>query len=299
LDPSYAPQKPNGDGWPLVIFSSGLWGCCEMYTQLCREIASAGAIVVAIEHEDGSGIYAQNAKTGETIPYNEPPPDWMKSSDAAIADFRHPFLEQHAAEITATVATLVAAAQGMAGQAVEDMEASDGALAAVLRYGDPEHLVLVGHSFGAAGVVRYLRHLRERRQRYPCTGVLLMDAWMQPLVAEDIDYGVQVPFALLQSETWGVSDGLNTMVRASGPNFLGGWSVVGTLHQWVSESHFFGPRWLLRRNGVMGPGKYARYAHATFNMTILIIRTLLEPSLGAQLCERAESINPDVLIAML
>jgi len=33
----------------------------EMYTQLCMHLASLGYVVVALEHEDGSGAYAEAA----------------------------------------------------------------------------------------------------------------------------------------------------------------------------------------------------------------------------------------------
>ena len=46
------PPLAAEDGkWPLVLFSHGLGGCEEMYSQLCSFIASYGYIVVAVEHE--------------------------------------------------------------------------------------------------------------------------------------------------------------------------------------------------------------------------------------------------------
>merc|ERR1712224_489354 len=82
-----------------------------MYTQFCRELASAGAIVIAIEHEDGSGLFAKNASTGEIITYVNNPDDLDKDDSKALAAFRHPFLEKRADELTATVASVAAAAE--------------------------------------------------------------------------------------------------------------------------------------------------------------------------------------------
>ena len=45
---------------PTVIFSHGLGGNCDNYSQLCGDIASHGYIVIAMEHEDGSGSYAKS-----------------------------------------------------------------------------------------------------------------------------------------------------------------------------------------------------------------------------------------------
>lgn len=56
----------NGHKWPLVIFSHGLGGCEEMYSQLCCFLASHGHVVVVLEHEDGSGCHASNVD-GEQV----------------------------------------------------------------------------------------------------------------------------------------------------------------------------------------------------------------------------------------
>mmetsp|Transcript_110 Transcript_110/g.109 ORF Transcript_110/g.109 Transcript_110/m.109 type:complete len:90 (+) Transcript_110:162-431(+) len=40
-----------------IVFSHGYSGFCQLYTCLCRELASAGYIVFSMGHQDGSGIY--------------------------------------------------------------------------------------------------------------------------------------------------------------------------------------------------------------------------------------------------
>ena len=54
-DAAPAPSR----GWPLVVFSHGMYGCAMSYSSLCAEMASHGAVVVALEHKDGSAVYSE------------------------------------------------------------------------------------------------------------------------------------------------------------------------------------------------------------------------------------------------
>merc|ERR1712118_198449 len=60
-------------GLPVIIYTHGIGGCQEMYTQFCRELASCGAVVVAIEHEDGSASFAEDSDE-QIICFKRPPP---------------------------------------------------------------------------------------------------------------------------------------------------------------------------------------------------------------------------------
>lgn len=50
------------------MFSHGLLGGIEMYSQICVEMASYGAVVISLEHEDKSAARARDAD-GNIIPY--------------------------------------------------------------------------------------------------------------------------------------------------------------------------------------------------------------------------------------
>ena len=41
----------DAGGWPLVLFSHGLYGCAAGYSGLCAEVCSHGSVVVALEHK--------------------------------------------------------------------------------------------------------------------------------------------------------------------------------------------------------------------------------------------------------
>ena len=83
--------------FPIVVFSHGLGGSMEMYTQLCQHIASYGYIVVAMEHEDGSACYAETVE-GQAIPYQRPPYDTSYTREKVV-HFRRPFLNQRVKEV--------------------------------------------------------------------------------------------------------------------------------------------------------------------------------------------------------
>eukprot|EP00961_Rhodomonas_salina_P223951 3028491-Rhodomonas_salina.1 len=88
-------SPPDGRGWPVIIFSHGLAGHADMYTDLCRSLSSFGYVVIAMEHEDGSGTYASN-KEGEIIRYKRP--DNTPYSREKVTRFRAPFLQQRVEE---------------------------------------------------------------------------------------------------------------------------------------------------------------------------------------------------------
>jgi len=61
--------------YPLIIFSHGLAGTRNTYSNYCAALAAAGNVVLAIEHRDGSGPAVvnpnpdPNAKHGELMTY--------------------------------------------------------------------------------------------------------------------------------------------------------------------------------------------------------------------------------------
>jgi hypothetical protein len=84
------------EGWPVIVFSHGLAGCADMYTDLCRCLASFGYIVIALEHEDGSGVHAAGA-SGQFIRYKRP--DSTPYSREKVTRFRAGFVEQRVTEM--------------------------------------------------------------------------------------------------------------------------------------------------------------------------------------------------------
>lgn len=289
IDPPGAPLTGDAGKWPIIVFSSGIWGCCEMYTQLIRELASFGAIVVALEWEDASGIYAVNGSTGEAIPYSVPPFD--DPTDEDICGFRRPFLEQRDRDLDHAAATLKAMAAGSAG---------DSPLAAVLSLGDPDKLLLAAHSFGATGAVHYLHGLKGREVTCPFIGAVLADVWWQPLLPGVQHSELPVPFALFLSGEWtgkwGRPETQEALIQANSSKCMFAATAPGTLHQFVSESHNWLPQWLGQRIGIMGTAQHVRSYQAVVRAMQLAIESILDPSQASSARERVASIDAEVLL---
>ena len=133
------------EGWPVVLFSHGLFGSMEEYSTICREVASHGFIVIAPEHEDGSASYAEKAANSDSadecdrnlhspqskidivfaadvmdsncVPYDEKkfeevaipytkPNGVVYADKQSVVDFRKPFLKKRCQEMMDLVAAL-------------------------------------------------------------------------------------------------------------------------------------------------------------------------------------------------
>ena len=95
----YEEGCPRNQKLPVLLFSHGIGGNCEIYSQLCADIADAGFVVVALEHEEGSASYAMNSN-GDEIFYKFPPKD-MPYTREKVVKFRETFLEQRKREVEA------------------------------------------------------------------------------------------------------------------------------------------------------------------------------------------------------
>lgn len=272
LDKALAPQRAAAVGWPLIVFSSGLFGCCEMYTQFCRDLASRGAIVLALEHEDGSGIFALDGVTGEKIPYKTPPFD--NPTGEQIRDFRRPFLEQRAEALAASIEAIKAAAACAIKPASVATDAE--ALASVLGGADLNSALHVGHSFGAASVVHHLASLGGREPFF--AGAAVLDLWGRSLPLEHRGAKLPVPFVQLLSEEF-VRDGLAKASQVLAAANMGGCLATaflpGTRHQWISESHNWLPQPLARRAMIQGSRPHPQSFHETADVVWSCLQRLL------------------------
>lgn len=292
VDAPRIPEPPLGQvrgenrGWPVVIFSSGLHGSLEMYTQLGREVAALGAIFLAIEHEDGSGLYAVDARSGQPIPYTKPPAGYT-GRRAELVRFRQPQLKTRVAELYAVVAYLRRAALNPeVGEAQASLDQNSMLLRQVVQFADPESIVIMGHSFGAAGVVLALQNGLRRYTR----GAVLFDPWLSVISERRIRGGMPVPYAVFISEEW---DGfphemrhLRQLLQGSSRGVaIGAIRVAGTRHQWIADSTLWLPRPILRRLGSVGPGDCGRAHAATVRAVGLALEELLGTGRTDETCD--------------
>lgn len=284
IDAPLRPAKPESSKkWPVAVFSSGLWGSCEMYTQFCRDLASLGVIVLALEHEDGSGIWATSG-TGEPIPYKDPP------SGSTIPEFRAPQLDQRASD-------LAAAAFAIQNIAQSEATSSTSLLAEVLHTGDANDLLFVGHSFGAAGMLTYLRDLAEKGLECPYGSALIMDLWTEPLPDAVLSHKPQIPIAhIVSTEFWEdkpeIRTGMDKVHEAAAEQCHAAVHITGTLHQWISETQLLMHSFLLRKAGMMGPGGYHACREATMKAASAMLASFRHPASQAGLRETLANLDP-------
>ena len=166
---------PRQEGWPLVIFSHGMYGCASSYSALCAEIASHGAVVVALEHKDGSAVYSETDDGDVTGHVNGQ--DTEDQVDRRVDEI---------GAVLECVNDVVAEAQRGERGAVRDLSSSIEELPTV----DTSRVAFVGHSFGGATALRAAAKLeREGRSTSAAAGaprkaapsvsaVVALDPWI-------------------------------------------------------------------------------------------------------------------------
>ncbi|OEU19515.1 hypothetical protein FRACYDRAFT_235572 [Fragilariopsis cylindrus CCMP1102] len=148
--------------FPLLLFSHGLGGNMELYTELCAMIASYGYIVVAIEHEDGSASYAASSASSASfdddekkvkeqekqIPYQQPFSNAkVPYSRQKVLDMRTPMLEQRVNELQQIYNYM---ATTTTNENDVPVPSSSELVQKIISITNLDELHLVGHSFGGA-----------------------------------------------------------------------------------------------------------------------------------------------------
>ena len=229
--------------FPVVVFSHGLGGCLEMYTTLCQQVASYGYFVVAVEHEEGSGAYAQAATDGTEIYYRRP--DDTPYSRQKVLNFRRPFLEQRVKEIQQTLDYL---------RTYGSHSATTTLLEKVLRGADTEKGVhLLGHSFGGATMVKVAQELNHKDNNLRT--ISLLDCWAFALDDATLKKGCgTLPAFNILSHAWLTNPETEQVVELlqSHQSSLASYSCPDSVHASFSDASLWFPRWIARRVGILG-----------------------------------------------
>ena len=272
-------QRSSGAGatrWPVIIFSHGLAGCADMYTDLCRSLASFGYIVIALEHEDGSGVHATRISDGRVIRYTRP--DSTPYSREKVTTFRAGFLQHRVSEISSILRALHAAAA----EDGEDRSAGAGGagaqLRAVLRAADVEQVALVGHSFGAAGVYAAAKELGVQ---YHFRLAALLDPWAFALPDAALHDTPPVPLVSVLSEAWTCNDevfAVDSLLDAANAaaRLDGSYSIKGSVHQSFADTQCWLPGALGAKLGMKGRAEVRGSTHA-----------LVAEAIHAHICDAA------------
>ena len=261
--PVLTPPTTQENGWPLVIFSHGTWGSCEMYTSLCRSLASFGFVVVALEHEDGSGCYATR-RSGQVVKHTDPV---VKGN----AGERPSMLQHRMDELDHALKSVSAAAPRTGARAADDAAT----LGAILAACDRRQTALMGHSFGGATMARAAQTLTGRHA-IACT--VMLDTWLGALPSDAIAAAVPVPSLSIDSESWAASGGYHRSPMFAASRAAVAFVAPGTVHQSFSDSQLWAPSPLARRMAALGRAERRHRTHdAVARLASTFIRQCLTP----------------------
>ena len=60
-------KPPPAGGWPVAVFSHSLTGWRHVNSSLCAELASHGAVVIHMEHADGTACLCTSSEDGRVL----------------------------------------------------------------------------------------------------------------------------------------------------------------------------------------------------------------------------------------
>ncbi|KAI0872264.1 phospholipase A2 [Hypoxylon argillaceum] len=211
--PLLQPTTPNSR-WPTMVFSHGLGGSRNAYSQIVGSLASHGIVVFCPEHRDGSAIASvirvpyqqQNRFFGRnpkrTVPYTQ------ISHDATdeVHELRNAQLRIRLWELGLIHEAILSVDDGGKLMNLNKSTPSLDHFSGRLHVVDPGSIIFAGHSFGAASVVQFLKSVfyagrpeLEKmevplyapnwespicRQVTPQNVTMLLDMWCFPLLAK-------------------------------------------------------------------------------------------------------------------
>lgn len=196
----------NGDSFgtkanPVIIFSHGLAGHQHMYSHFAADLASMGAIVICVQHTDGSACFALTPPEGNRgdIPVSHQRGIPYEIAPADDAENGFPFRQtQLKAKRTPELSRVIEFATGAALRTLLGVS-QDSERGAV-------PVTLIGHSFGGTTVVstaaRAATVIREK-----IASVVALDLWTEPLANDEFNTALQQnaslpPLLLLDSQHW-------------------------------------------------------------------------------------------------
>ena len=173
------PLIPSGTGLPVMIFSHGLVGSRNTYSQWCGSMAAHGIFVAAIEHRDGSApatIVHAGTKKQYTIPYRKIP-----VYDEETKNYRAMQLAQRTFEVSKLVALLRDINHGKKVNVIAEGNALLDMFKGTLNT-ERGKFIMAGHSFGAATAVAACKDKETISGDYSLKdefqAAIMLDIWM-------------------------------------------------------------------------------------------------------------------------
>ena len=209
---------------PLVLFSHGLFGTSDHYSKVCGDFASLGAVVIAFEHEDGSGSYAN--VNGKPLYYESP--GGAAYTRENVLRFRGKQLAKREEELRAVLDIVLG---------VNDVDLTE-LQEQVLANVDRSRIFLAGHSFGGASTCATAfkfeqeEFLQERIQGYIC-----LDLWSMPLPEALLETGLRKPLISIRSRNFAFNSEAAYIERllSASPNCKLNVYMEGIIHEQFSD----------------------------------------------------------------
>lgn len=206
---SYVDAEPDAGTYPVAIISHGWTGFRNLHTDLAEELASHGYIVFGTNHAYGSvaTVFADGdfaPLNDDALPPRETTDDYLTYANQLIGTF------------SADIIDLL--------DALETLNSdSEWALAGRL---DLDNIAVIGHSTGGGASVQAA--IEDAR----ITSVVGLDAWVEPIAADTLNQGLDVPSVLFRSEAWEISFNnayLYQLMNVT-PSDLNVYQITGTTH---------------------------------------------------------------------
>ncbi|RWA12820.1 hypothetical protein EKO27_g2284 [Xylaria grammica] len=227
--PILAPQTPNGR-WPTMIFSHGLGGNRNAYSQIVGTLASHGVVVFCPEHRDGSAIasviripYQQNRffarGTKRMIPYTQ----IAHNATEEVHELRNTQLQIRLWELGLLHEAILKIDEGEKVMNLNKNTPSLDHFSKQLQVHDPGSIIFAGHSLGATSVVQFLKSVFYAgrpeleametplytpnwessicRQITPQNVTILLDLWCFPLLARSTKPLFNLPLPVYDSSS--------------------------------------------------------------------------------------------------
>ncbi|KAI8952276.1 phospholipase A2 [Xylaria longipes] len=210
--PILKPETPN-DRWPTMIFSHGLGGSRNTYSQIAGSLASHGVVVFCPEHRDGSAVasfirvpYQQNRFFSRSAKRLVPYVQISHDPTDEVHELRNAQLRIRLWELGLIHEAILSIDEGGKLMNLNKDALSLDHLSNQLQVHEPGSIIFAGHSFGAASIVQFLKSVFYAgrpeletmetplytpnwessicRQVTPKNVTMLLDMWCFPLVAK-------------------------------------------------------------------------------------------------------------------
>ncbi|KAF2273874.1 uncharacterized protein EI97DRAFT_435789 [Westerdykella ornata] len=216
---------------PLVVFSHGMAGMSQSYSHYLGSIASHGYVVAAVEHRDGSGpgsiVHFANGTSKpvwhvQLHDLEADPPMTLSQLKTAQLAFRE-------SEMLETI-RLFRRLNAGAGTNFTNLkpDSPETSLPGFENRLDLDAVTVIGHSYGATGILQALKGARDKET--PLNGGIALDPGK---ASGPLNHDIDVPLLVMQSGEW-TDTKPDLDFYGQGPHF----SVVQRLVRGVKKGWF-------------------------------------------------------------